>query len=246
MTDTTNTVLATSDLCPHPPLPAYVTHEWLAHLQLRDGAGTGEVGNACLIQEVRRAIGLDPSSDVIPACTSDIIGGMAIRVQDARADWRAECRELLPLLIGSRGSVALEKRRVWRIVDWTIRECIPASVSAYAASLRRRYGVLGAEGTTAIALRANSLRDLPPITDATTAKAAVDPLRAFARVLEREHDLSMLLCSNYGLANILGIELAFRLGEIFGFSVAPEAAPVALLRELLAMRESGGDAHASV
>lgn len=82
-----------------------LTPEVLAAVRLREGVGTGQEGDACLIQDERRRLreaalelgavelarDYDPSTDACPPCTSPICRGFAIQVQDAREDWRREC-----------------------------------------------------------------------------------------------------------------------------------------------------------
>lgn len=150
-----------------PTLPAYVTPDYLASLTLRAGLGTGAPGDRCALQEVRAWLGLPAASDKIPPCVCPVIGPLAIRANDLDAATRAALVPLLPRLLGSRGSPALDRRRRWALVDWTIRAAAPVRLDAIAARE-------GLAENAATRIRGWSLRlaSLPPIVDAASFAAA--------------------------------------------------------------------------
>jgi hypothetical protein len=234
---------------------------YLASIKLRHGTGSGEPGDSCLIQaerwelrEAARELGAmdfvfeyDPSTDACPPCTSPLCRSFAISVQDAREEWRAECVALLPLLPGSAGSEALEQRRGWRMFDWSVRESLPAGVDLLAATLRPHDAALADR----LGAQAKVLRELKPIVDQAAAKAIIEPLRALdldlARALARALDLDLALDLALALARDLALalardldldlSLALDLAHALALSLALPS-PVALLKELLEMRES--------
>jgi hypothetical protein len=234
---------------------------YLDTIQLRHGTGSGEPGDSCLIQaerwelrEAARELGAvdfleqyDPSTDACPPCTSALCRSFAIQIQDAREEWRVACVALLPLLPGSAGSAALEQRRGWRMLDWSIREALPASLDLLAAELRHHNAALadrlGADGL--------ALRQLEPIIDRPSVQMAIDLLalalaRALDRALDRALALSLDLSLDLALSLDLSLDLALDLALSLDLSLAlalsldPSLAiqsPVELLRELLEMRD---------
>jgi hypothetical protein len=139
-------------------IPAYVTSDYLASLSLRGEPGTGAPGDRCAIQEVRAWLDLDASTDEIPGCVSPLVGTLVIRTQDASKAWRDELRDVLPLLVGSRGSDALEWRRVYRVLDWSVREAMPAGLDTLATEIvPHDEDIAGSIRSDATALRALAL-----------------------------------------------------------------------------------------
>ena len=145
-------------------IPAYVTPEYLSNLTLRKGCGSGKPGDCCAIQEVRRWLDLDPSTDACPPTVDPLIHRLVIRVQDERADWRQEIVPLLTQLPGSRGDEELLMRRAYRCVDWAIRESLPVTLDYW-------------DETKALA---KQLAALGAIRDRKSARAALDALAALA------------------------------------------------------------------
>ena len=194
---------------------ARMTPDYLATVKLRNGTGSGEEGDACLIQTERRilrdvareagdidlAAQYDPKSDACTPCTSPSIHRLSISVQDSRKDWRKECVSILPLLVGSRGSDALERRRIYRIVDFSVREVLPICLKVIAANLK--------DGSK-VARKAAELAALPPIIDA------------------RIGDMAIAL-----LAEVRDLRALSALSDL---SAIPS--PVALLRELCEMTDA--------
>jgi hypothetical protein len=268
-----------------------MTSEYLATLRLRQGTGTGEPGDACLIQaerwELRRAaldLGAaelaeqyDPKSDACPPCTSPICRTLGIQVQDARAEWRAECVALLPLLPGSAGSPTLETKRLYRLIDCSVREALPAIVDVLADALAPHdagvaealRGHAGVAADPSSGAPATGLRGLLPIADDASWRAAAPSLRALALALAHAHalaharaldlahahaldlahaharalDLALALAHALDLALDLAharaLDLALALAHARALARAPITipSPVALLRELLEMRD---------
>ncbi len=225
--------------------PAY-----LARVHLRHGTGTGEEGDACAVQEVRRvmrdvaieagaldlAAGYSPRTDEAPPCASPLCRTLLISVQDARTDWRAECVGLLHLLPGSAGSEALEMRRAHRMLDWTVREAMPAGLDALAGELAPHDAALAAT----LREHGAGLRALAPFVDDGTRHAAVAPLHARALDLDLARATSTrgrtrtarALAHARARARARAIDLALALDLDLALS------PVPLLRELLAMTEA--------
>jgi hypothetical protein len=129
--------------------------EYLSKLHLRAGKGSGAEGDRCAIQEVRAWEGLDPSSDDIPKTDCLVIGRLIIGLQDARKSWREAIVPLLPRLVGSRGSLALTRRRSFAAADWAVRNRAPLALDAIG-----------------IKDQADILRGLPIINDSDSADAA--------------------------------------------------------------------------
>jgi hypothetical protein len=190
------------------------------------------------MQEVRAWLGLDPSSETTPDCVSHPIARFVARIQDADSEWRERMCEVLPMLVGSRGSLALEWRRAFRCVDSAVREVAPLALDMYD-----------------LAKMANKLRSCRPIVDVVSANAARDAARdirntihastdsyiAAVAAVEAAADAAALAgCDRVppGFAHPLGFAAA---GPAATAYVATRGAcpdPIAFLRELIAMREA--------
>ena len=150
--------------------PKFLSEEYLSSLHLRGGAGSGQEGDCCALQERRRWSGLDSKSYEVPETDSQVCGSFMVRFQDAIKDQEVRDRLIPPLivkLVGSAGSKALEQRRSWLAVDWALREVAPA------------YFDMSPE----LATHAEALRALPPINSraaAAQAYAVRDAARAAA------------------------------------------------------------------
>ncbi|MBI4020690.1 MAG: hypothetical protein HY369_00440 [Candidatus Aenigmarchaeota archaeon] len=155
----------------------------------------------------------DPKTDACPPCTSPLCRDLGIQIQDAREDWRQECVALLPLLPGSRGSEELETRRLYRLLDWSIREAMPTLLEVLAASLAPHDTELADQ------LRGHviALRALAAITNGTSRAAAskcafdraLDLARAFARAfdLNRAFARAFALDLNRAFARAFALDL---------------------------------------
>src|SRR6185436_7568364 len=141
--------------------------DYLAHLRLQLGKGSGAPGERCAIQEVRAWLDLDASTDEIPDCVSKVCGRFMIRFQDSIKDDALRvklCAPLLVQLVGSRASSKIERQRAWVAVDWVTREIAP----------------LWLDQCPELGEHAAALRGLPEITSQATADAA-RPVREAAR-----------------------------------------------------------------
>jgi hypothetical protein len=118
----------TNEMTELSPLPEYVTPEYLEHLQLRGGCGSGEEGDCCAIQERRRWDGLDSKSDAIPVTDSLLVGKLLIRLNDCSDVWRSKLGPYLVKLRGSGRDERTEIRRAQRLCDWSLREVLPEAI----------------------------------------------------------------------------------------------------------------------
>jgi hypothetical protein len=118
----------TNEMTELSPLPEYVTPEYLEHLQLRGGCGSGEEGDCCAIQERRRWDGLDSKSDAIPVTDSLLVGKLLIRLNDCSDVWRSKLGPYLVKLRGSGRDERTEIRRALRLCDWSLREVLPEAI----------------------------------------------------------------------------------------------------------------------
>jgi hypothetical protein len=204
------------------------TPEYLSALKLRAGCGTGKPGDRCAIQEVRAWEGLDPAKDECPPDADPLIVSLVIRVQDVRAEWRQALIPLLPQIPGSRGSDALQWRRLYRCADWQLRRALPALCDFYPEMKEA----------------AANLRALGPVVDRKTAKLAADQL-GLASARDRDlglasaRDLALALASDRDLASAIAIDLASAIASDrdLGLASARDRDPVAMIGELLAMKE---------
>ena len=97
----------------------------------------------------------EPHSDH-PACTSPVLTTVAIRLNDLWTDdERQLLARLIPRLVGTRTTHEHDVRRAYVMVDGTIREVVPLWIEAI--------------GWRDLAAR---IRDLAPIVDVETARAA--------------------------------------------------------------------------
>ena len=90
-------------------------------------AGAHPQGGALCAMEAVAFIAGEPVSDH-PACAAPSIAAFIRTWSDGlpQAERDALIRPLLPRLVGTRGSEALERRRVARVVDWLVRTHVPA------------------------------------------------------------------------------------------------------------------------
>src|SRR4051812_21049021 len=154
-------------------IPSYVTPDYLKDLRskLRHGTGSGAVGDRCSIQEVRAWLSLDPSSDACPDCVCPVLHKLVIVAQDSRKEWRADIAELLPALVGSRGSADLTNRRAYRCADWANPTVSPFALEAASRALAAA-GI--AEHPQKLQEHAEKLRALSPVAAAAAACAAAN------------------------------------------------------------------------
>ena len=90
-------------------------------------AGAHPDGSALCAMEAVAFIAGEPVSDH-PACTAPSIAAFIRTWSDGlpQAERDDLIRPLLPRLVGTRGSEALERRRVARVADWLVRTHVPA------------------------------------------------------------------------------------------------------------------------
>jgi hypothetical protein len=149
----------------------------VAPLIMTKGVGDGKttacvMAQAATIDALRRGETLEAATDEMK-CACPVLRRLAIRLNDT--DWWEDdmertntLRPLIPLLLDSRGDGALTDRRVFFAADQAVRVLTPMRlewIAKHSKSERVR------EDSTA---GARLLRDLTPITDASTARTARD------------------------------------------------------------------------
>jgi len=134
------------------PLP-----DWFETLSLKSGAHSSRESGMCVMEAAAYLAGR-PHSDK-PTCVSSIIGAFLRNWNDNLPDDASRNRllkPLLPLIIGTAADEATERRRSFIVLDWLIREHVPA------------WFVL----TPKLQVHADALRGLAEIVDMDTARAA--------------------------------------------------------------------------
>ncbi len=136
-------------------LPDYVTPEYLEHLNLRKGCGTGAEGDRCAIQEMRAWQGLDASKDACPPDMCPVVHKLIISLQDCRPEWRKAIALVLPKFADSKRELAVTVKRAFACADFAVRVCaVNALISA------------------GLNEEAEKLKVLSPIVDQATSRAA--------------------------------------------------------------------------
>ena len=128
---------------------------------LSAGAHTNLTEGACVMEAVAFAAGEEWSDR--PTCASPVIGRFLRSWNDALPDAERDglLRGLIPLLVNTRGSVALEQRRAVMAADWLIRVHTPAWL---------RLAGMTSQGS--------ALSSLPEITDFTQCAFLIPKLNA--------------------------------------------------------------------
>ena len=112
-------------------------------LVLRSGAHPSPDAGMCVMEAVAFVAG-EPHTDS-PACACPVLAAFLRRWNDDIPDDETRTRLLTPLipaLVGSRSTPAVESARVWAIIDWHIREFLPAfldlvpALADHAAAIR--------------------------------------------------------------------------------------------------------------
>jgi hypothetical protein len=137
---------------------------------LKEGSHEDFETGACIMEAVAYVTG-EPWSDH-PACACPVITTFMISWNDALLSDEERTRLLLPLIpkiVGTRGSEALESRRATMAADWLVRTHAPAWL---------RLAGLTAE--------ADALAGLPEITDFAQTPSIMEPLRASRVAAERK------------------------------------------------------------
>lgn len=170
------------------------TLKQLESLTMCSGVGDGKE-TACIAYQQAIANALErglpkpePSDD--PPCVSPLLRRLEIRANDtswwASNEERTETlREFVPLLMSTQGSDELEWRRIWRFMDWVLRE---------------EYPILFPE--------LSSLKEEPSIVDRKSAKQVLVKARARDLALDRARDLALDLALD--LARARALDLASR------------------------------------
>jgi len=158
-----------------PTLPAYLTPAYLAALVLVEGGGSGAPGDRCAIQEVRAWLGLDPSSDTVPDNVCPVIGAAVYRADHSTRCDRRALAQVLPRLLGSRGSAALTQRRHWAVVIDVIR----GSICSRLATIAARDGLAGGRRAQILGWR-RRLAAIPDVVDRVGWEEVVDRIKAIA------------------------------------------------------------------
>jgi hypothetical protein len=124
---------------------------------LSSGAHDSLAAGACVMEAVSYIAG-EPWSDH-PQCVCPVIAAFCRTWNDNLLDDQRDAllRPLIPLLIGTRGTTALEQKRAFMAADWDCRVVAPTA--------------LRAAGLTAAAA---TLEALAPVVDKATARAAAD------------------------------------------------------------------------
>lgn len=97
----------------------------LSSIVLKHGSHTRRESGMCIMEAVAYFAGL-PHSDE-PECTDRVLTRVCIRLNDR---WDEAARQkllpLIPILVGTRGSLELSRRRAFFIVDRVIRSTLPS------------------------------------------------------------------------------------------------------------------------
>ncbi len=99
----------------------------MADVHLNHGSHTSLESGACAMELVSY-LANEPWSDS-PECTSPVITAFVRNWNDSLpndAERDRLLKPLLPLLIGTRASKAIEEKRSYMALDWLVRECAPA------------------------------------------------------------------------------------------------------------------------
>ncbi len=133
-------------------------------LPLRRGAHPTRNDGMCAMEMVAWLAGEAHSDE--PQCACPVLSAFVRACNDAMDDEARNrwLRPLVPILVNTRASAAVEKVRGWLVVDAVVRELLPARLRW----LRRSD-------------EANLLADLPPIRSVASAKAALRAIEHFAR-----------------------------------------------------------------
>jgi len=144
-------------------LPTVLPLLGLEGITLKSGSHERRESGVCAMEALAWIAG-EPHSDD-PQCACPVIGAFMRSWNDGLPndeDRTRLLRPLLPLLVGSRSTEAVEIQRSWLALDWLARECAPAFLS-----LRDD-----------LKAHAVALRGLAPLTDSKSAKAAQKTLDA--------------------------------------------------------------------
>lgn len=139
--------------------------ERLPEITLRHGSGAENEKAMCVMEAAAYVAG-EPWSDH-PACTCPVITAFMVSWNDALPDDAERARLLKPLipkLIGTRGSRALESRRATMAADWLVRVHTPAWLRL-----------------AGLAEQAATLADLPEIADFAATSGLLPVLKSIRK-----------------------------------------------------------------
>ena len=129
--------------------------------------------HACMMEAVSYVAG-EPWSDH-PECASPVLGAFLRSWNDSLSDEdRQMLKPLIPRLVGTKASKAVEEKRAWMATDWLARECAPALLRL--AGLTEHAETL--EGLAALTTTKRAERAKPKL--AAARDAARDAARAAA------------------------------------------------------------------
>src|SRR4051812_33719151 len=98
--------------------------KFLSTLVLKGGAHSSLEQGACVMEAVAFVAG-EPHSDT-PSCASEAIGAFMRSWNDSLNDTdRQMLKPLIPKLVGSKASAAIESKRAYLAVDWYVRVFTP-------------------------------------------------------------------------------------------------------------------------
>jgi hypothetical protein len=98
----------------------------LKDIELKLGSHTARDNGLCIMEAVAWVAG-EPHSDH-PTCASKVISGFLRNWNDSLQsdeDRKRLLRPLIPLLVKTNASKAVEVKRSWMAFDWLVRECLP-------------------------------------------------------------------------------------------------------------------------
>lgn len=165
----------------------------LDSLVLESGGHESWEKGACVMEAVAYVAG-EPFSDH-PKCASKVITSFLISWNDALDDGdRQMLKPLIPLVVGTRTTVADERTRAWMCTDWLARECAPAmlrlaGLTEHAEKLEQLGALTGAREAKAAQPTLDAARkDAAAAGDAAgaAATAAWDAARAVAGAAARD------------------------------------------------------------
>ena len=144
-------------------LPDVLPRIGLIEIILKQGGHSSREQAVCAMEAVAWLAG-EPHSDR-PACACPVIGTFMRSWNDAiptDAKRNALLKPLLPLLVGSKSTAAVELKRSYLAFDWLARVQVPAWLDL----------------SPSLKVHADALRTLAPLTNKASVKAADGPLAA--------------------------------------------------------------------
>ncbi len=156
-------------------------------VKLRAGCGSGDEGDCCAWQDIRRRLKLPSKSYECPDTASNVLHAMTVPLNDASDVWRAGLVQFEERLAFSVASPEVEERRIFRIVDWSLCEMLPLAIDSTVELCDGDSGQTRELSRLAMELRAQKGADLA----ALAARADLADLAALAARADRA-DLAAL------------------------------------------------------